>query len=199
MDTTLILRISEKGFYVNIPGVSPTRTPADIDITKINLNLVLSFLRSSGIKDFTILSKSELGEKVIKPKDIMFKKKEKDEPKENVKEVEKRLDRLENMIGRLLTKKDEGISKDQIKNKLDFLEVLIKNINISEQNIQFKSEVKREPEIEELDTFIPDIDISGLSMKGESSQEILNGSGDIDESANLLSKLLNQGKRGGKK
>jgi hypothetical protein len=103
------------------------------------------------------------------------------------------------MISKLLTKKDEGISKDQIKNKLDFLEVLIKNINISEQNTQFKSEVKREPEIEELDTFIPDIDISGLSMKGESSQEILNGSGDIDESANLLSKLLNQGKRGGKK
>jgi hypothetical protein len=198
MDSTLILKIKEKGFYINIPGVSPARSPVDLDISKIDLNLVLSYLRSSGIKDFSILSKSDLGEKEIKSKDILFEKKEKGKLNVDTKEVEKRLDRLENLLGKLLNKKDDGVSKDQIKNKLDFLEVLIKNINISEQNIQTKL-VKKEPEIEELDTFIPEINVNGLSMKGESSNSILQNENDVDESANLLSKLLNQGKSGGKK
>jgi hypothetical protein len=197
MDSTLILKIKEKGFYINIPGGSPARSPVDLDISKIDLNLVLSYLRSSGIKDFSILSKSDLGEKEIKSKDI-FEKKEKGKLNVDTKEVEKRLDRLENLLGKLLNKKDDGVSKDQIKNKLDFLEVLIKNINISEQNIQTKL-VKKEPEIEELDTFIPEINVNGLSMKGESSNSILQNENDVDESANLLSKLLNQGKSGGKK
>ena len=198
MDTTLILRIREKGFYVSFPGVPPTRTPADLDITKCNINIVLSYLRSTGIKDFHIISKNQLeGERIIKSKDILniSPKKEK-QPSDN-KEVEKRLSNLENMIGKLLTK-DNGISKDHIKNKLDFLEVLIKNLNISEQNIDSKPVVKNEPEIEELDTFIPGIDISNLSMRGNSTEDIIKQDiNSIDDSANLLSNLLNKEKRGG--
>jgi hypothetical protein len=199
MDTTLILRIREKGFYVSFPGVPPTRTPADLDITKCNINIVLSYLRSTGIKDFHIISKNQLeGERIIKSKDILniSPKKEK-QPSDN-KEVEKRLSNLENMIGKLLTK-DNGISKDHIKNKLDFLEVLIKNLNISEQNIDIKPVVRKEPEIEELDTFIPEIDISSLSMKGSSTENIISQNNNVDDSAVLLSNLLNQGKRGGEK
>jgi len=197
MDTTLILRIREKGFYVSFPGVPPTRTPADLDITKCDINIVLSYLRSTGIKDFHIISKNQLeGERIIKSKDIINISKKEKQPSNN-KEVENRLSNLENMIGKLLTK-DNGISKDHIKNKLDFLEVLIKNLNISEQNIDDKPIVKKEPEIEELDTFIPEIDISNLSMKGNSTENIIKqGTNNIDDSAALLSNLLNQGKRGG--
>jgi len=197
MDTTLILRIREKGFYVSFPGVPPTRTPADLDITKCDINIVLSYLRSTGIKDFHIISKNQLeGERIIKSKDILNIQKKEKQPSNN-KEVENRLSNLENMIGKLLTK-DNGISKDHIKNKLDFLEVLIKNLNISEQNIDDKPIVKKEPEIEELDTFIPEIDISNLSMKGNSTENIIKqGTNNIDDSAALLSNLLNQGKRGG--
>ena len=197
MDTTLILRIKEKGFYVSFSGVPPTRTPADLDITKCDINIVLSYLRSTGIKDFHIISKNQLeGERIIKSKDIINISKKEKQPSNN-KEVENRLSNLENMIGKLLTK-DNGISKDHIKNKLDFLEVLIKNLNISEQNIDDKPIVKKEPEIEELDTFIPEIDISNLSMKGNSTENIIKqGTNNIDDSAALLSNLLNQGKRGG--
>jgi DNA-binding transcriptional MerR regulator len=54
---------------------------------------------------------------------------EEDKPKtEPDKKLEKRLDHLEEMISTLLTKNKED-SGDKIKNKLDFLEVLIKNIN----------------------------------------------------------------------
>jgi hypothetical protein len=195
---TLILKIKEKGFYINIPGVPPTRSPTDLDITKINLNLVLSFLRSSGIEDFTIISKTESEERIIRSKDILFDKKEKGKIVVDNKEVEKRLDRLENMISKLISTKSDSISKDQIKNKLDFLEVLIKNINIPEQNIQYETKGK-EPEIEEFETFIPEINVSGLLMKGDYSKEIIQSNNDIDETANLLSKLLNREKSGGEK
>jgi len=197
MDTTLILRIKEKGFYVSFSGVPPTRTPADLDITKCDINIVLSYLRSTGIKDFYIISKNQFDEeKIIKSKDILNIAKKEKQPSDN-KGVEKRLSNLENMIEKLLTK-DNGMSKDHIKNKLDFLEVLIKKLNISEQNIESKSIVKKEPEIEELDVFIPEIDISSLSMKGSSTENIIKqGTNNIDDSATLLSNLLNQGKRGG--
>jgi dTDP-glucose pyrophosphorylase len=69
------------------------------------LSLVLSYLRSSGIKDFFILSKTDLGEKVMKSKDLIFEKKEKEKIK-GEREIEKRLDTLENMLGKLLIKKE---------------------------------------------------------------------------------------------
>jgi hypothetical protein len=198
MDTTLILRIREKGFYVSFPGVPPTRTPADLDITKCDINIVLSYLRSTGIKDFYIISKNQFEEeRIIKSKDILNITKKEKQPSNN-RGVEKRLSNLENMIEKLLTK-DNGMSKDHIKNKLDFLEVLIKKLNISEQNIESKSIVKKEPEIEELDVFIPEIDISSLSMKGSSTENIISQNNNVDDSAVLLSNLLNQGKRGGEK
>lgn len=199
MDTKLILRIREKGFYISIPGVNPTRTPADLDITKCDIKLVLSYLRSTGIKDFQIISRNQFEEeKIIKSKDILNIAKKEKIPSDN-REVEKRLNNLENMVEKLLNK-NSGISKDQINNKLDFLEVLIKNINVSDKNLDRKLESKETPKIEELDTFIPEIDVSKLSVKGNYTKEIIKqDSTDIDDSATLLSNLLNPGNRGGKK
>ena len=52
----LILKIKEKGLFVEIPGALPTRTPAEIDISKCNLSAVDMYLRKNGIKNYQILS-----------------------------------------------------------------------------------------------------------------------------------------------
>lgn len=198
MDGETTLKIKDKGFYISIPGLPSTRTPVDLDITKCDLSLVLSYLRSNGIKDFTIVSKSGSEEKIYKSTDFL--KKDKEETKSDLsKNVEKRLDRLEGMISRLLNK-SENISNDKIKNKLDFLEVLIKNIPKTEQNIQNTNSSKNEPEIEELEIFIPEIDTKGLMMKGDFKEDkIEKSTDDLEDSVDLLSKLLNKGNSGGKK
>lgn len=192
MDTKLILKIKEKGLYVTIPGLPASRTPAELDITKFDLSLILSYLRSNGIKDFQIISKSDSGERILKHTDLV--KKKEDKPKtEPDKKLEKRLDHLEEMISTLLTKNKED-SGDKIKNKLDFLEVLIKNIKVSEQIVETKSSKKKEPEIEELEDFIPEIDVKGLSMKGDFHENVIEQDKEnVDNSVDLLSKLLNGG------
>lgn len=186
---SIILKIKEKGLYVNIPGLPASRTPVDLDISKCDLSLVLSYLRSNGIKGFQIISKSDSGERILKHTDLI--KKKDDTPKtEPDKKLEKRLDHLEEMISSLLTKDPN----EKIKNKLDFLEVLIKNIKVSEQVVESKPSKKKEPEIEELDDFIPEIDVTGLSMKGDFHENVVEQDKEnLDNSVDLLSKLLNGG------
>ena len=53
---TLKLKIKDKGLMVEIPGLPPTRTPADIDISKLDLNLVITNLRKHGINNYKIVS-----------------------------------------------------------------------------------------------------------------------------------------------
>jgi len=194
MGGEITLKIKDKGFYISIPGIPATRTPVDLDITKCDLSLVLSYLRSNGIKDFAIISRSGTEEKIYKSSDFI----KKDEDKTDLpKNVEKRLDRLEGMISRLLNKSD---TNDNIKNKLDFLEVLIKNIPKAEQNIKNINFSRNEPEIEELDIFIPEIDTKGLVMRGDFTEnKIKKNIEGLENSVDLLSKLLNKEKSGGKK
>ena len=53
----IILKIKQRGLFIEIPGSSPTRTPAEIDITKCNIMVVDTYLRKLGITDYEILSK----------------------------------------------------------------------------------------------------------------------------------------------
>jgi hypothetical protein len=190
MDGATVLKIKDKGLYVSIPGLNPARTPTELDITKCDLSLVLSYLRSNGIKDFTIVSKSQSGEKVLKSRDLVINKKKE---KTDTNNLEKRLDRLEDMLSKVLVNKQTD-SNDKIKNKLDFLEVLIKNLKNSEQIDIQKPSFKKEPDIEELDGFIPEIDIKGMSMKGDFKEDVIEQNNEkLNDSAELLSKLLNGG------
>ena len=199
----LILKIKDKGLYVEIPGALPTRTPAEINITKCNLSAVDAYLRKCGISNYQIMSGGEMPNivpELPKIKDSSI----------NQKLINKRFSNLENMLAQLLEKQLATTSKnpEQITDKLDKLELLSKKILNKEPKIVRqgvvsssvnKSKRKRfegDPEIEELDkTFIPKIDVSKMKLKGASKKTIKQDKQDkhdIDDSADLLSRIMGQ-------
>lgn len=195
----LILKIKQKGLYVEIPGALPTRTPADIDITRCNLSAVDMYLRRTGITDYQIASSSKSDP--IMPKPPQMKDGSIDQQV-----INKRFSQLEKMIEQLVEKQQANKPKnsEQITDKLDKLEalskqILEKNPDIVDRVVQVsnKKSTKRfkdEPVIEELDSkFIPSIDISKMKMKGGAKKTVKQDKSDIDDSADLLSRIMSQG------
>lgn len=174
----LTLQVKEKGHYIEIPGIPPVRSPANIDITKIDLSLVISILRKYGIDNYKIVSLSETGEKKIFTRRD-FVEKNKEDIMFYQRKMDRRIEKMENMISRLLEKNEvnRGVKLEQI-TKSKYIEK------------------ESEPKIEELeDVFIPNIDVGGMKVKGETSKtSIKRGKGDVDDSADLLSRIIQQGK-----
>ena len=194
----LILKIRDKGMYVHIPGTLPTHTPADIDVSKCNLSLVYTYLRQMGIKKFEIVSSGE--NKIIKAPDMK-------DSSIDQKVINQRFSKLERMMEMLLQQKteDKTENSEQITKKLNQLETLAKKLLEKEPTVVekqaaprrsgsvVKSRVKKkaEPQIEEIDdTFIPEIDVSGMKMKGASKQTVKRDEMDIDDSVDLLSRIM---------
>ena len=194
---SLKLKITDKGLMVEIPGIAPIRTPVEIDISKIDINLVIAVLRRSGINNYRIVSVTEDGiEKTISvPQEL--KKKVKDKyPSDS--SVDKRFDRLEGMMVNLLTQKNESkniLNQEQITNKLNKLEKLTQSIVNGQQHTVVYTNKLDEPVIEEMnEVFIPDIDLDGMSLKGTTGKTIEVMEDNIDEAADLLSSITRKEK-----
>ena len=190
----LILKIKDKGLYIEIPGLLPTRTPAEIDISKCDLSLVSAHLRKNGITNYEILSAAEL-EKISQPTAPNIKAASMDQ-----KLINKRFSRLENMMQQLIEKGlgNEDTNSEQITNKLDKLEGIANKILKKKPVTQVidktgKTKKTDEPEIEELeDKFIPSINTSNMKMKGGSKKSVKKETMDLDDSVDLLSRIMGQ-------
>ena len=79
----VILKIIEKGHYIEIPGMPPFRTPVEANITHISINLVVSKLQSQGIKTFEIISDTKGKESVLTQRDFIQQNKQPKKKKEN--------------------------------------------------------------------------------------------------------------------
>lgn len=181
----ITLRIRKKGLFIEIPGMSPFRTPAEANISHISIPLVVSTLKAQGITKFEIISDTQGKEKILTQKDFIVEKKG---PISNG--YEGRFNKLESLMKKLLEKQtsDLPLKKEQITNRLNNIEkLLLKNktkvIHVSEEKIKKKDK-------ETHDTFIPEIDLKGLEMKGKVSQKtIKQDKSDIDDNADLLSNI----------
>ena len=196
----IILKILQKGLYVEIPGTLPTRTPAEIDISKCNLSMVDMYLRKSGISNYQILS--SVVDEPIKLKPPIMKDSSIDQQV-----INKRFSNLEKMLAQLVENQlvNKPKNSEQITDKLNKLEelsnkILKKKPEVVNQVVQAsnkKANGKRfedEPEIEELTSkFIPEIDITNMKMKGGAKKTIKQDKVDIDDSADLLSRIMGQG------
>ena len=182
----LVLKIDDKGLFLEIPGTKPTRTPAEIDITKCDLSSVNTYLRKHGIRRFNILSREEKPKvKVPTQNDI---------PLNN---INSRFTRLEKMVEALLEKQaNNSPEKEQITEKLDRLEKLTRKLLSSDKTVTEKvksSKVKKsDPKVEELDTFIPEINVSDMKIKGSVKSGIKQDKIDLDDSADLLSRIMSR-------
>lgn len=186
----IILKIRQKGLFLNIPGLLPTRTPAEIDITRCDLAVISTYLRKEGVVDYEIIARAPKKENIpieSAPNipDAMI----------DQKIINQRFHRLENLMEQLLRKEvdKKEIKSEQITNRLQKIESIAEEILKSRPltETELKQKLKREPKIEELDDkFIPSIDVSGLKMRSSSTTSIKQKKSDIDDSADLLSRLV---------
>ncbi len=193
----IMLKITEKGHYIEIPGMSPFRSPVEANISHVSINLVVSRLKAQGIKKFEIVSDTKGKETVMTQNDFKTDNRSLEKRKED--NYEKRFNKLELLIAKLVNKKvgDTTPVQEQITNKLSSIEELLKKkattkvVHVTEKKSK-KKDKRNEPIVEEMeDIFIPDINIDGLHMRGNGTQEIIEqDKADIDDSADLLSRIM---------
>ena len=195
----LILKIKDKGLFVEIPGALPTRTPAEIDISRCNLSIVDAYLRKNGIKNYQIMASTSDEIKIPKPQKIP-------DASLDQKVINKRFSQLEDLVAKLIENQlvDKSPNSEQITNKLDKLENLAQKLLEKEPKViekrvittatkKPKRTINDEPDIEELDTgYIPSIDTSNMKLKGGAKKTVKQDKVDLDDSADLLSRIMGQ-------
>lgn len=188
----ITLKIKKPGHTIEIPGLPTFRSPVDVDITKLDMRKVAMYLKAAGIRQYEIVSESDKSEKKI----YTLKDFEKVKPQKNDKlqlDINKRFNKLENLMTALLTREAGNIdlNKEQINDKLDKLEKLVsQKLNSSTQYVYKKIKPdENEPEIEELDSFIPEIDVSNMKIKSD-IKTIKRDDDDLEDAADILSGLI---------
>jgi len=192
----ILLKVKEKGTVVDIPGTRKVRAPAEIDISKIDINFATMYLRKQGIENYEIISVTDTGEReVLSTKATTVKKENKTNGKwkDN---IESRFNKLEGLIINFLGRKqiNPSVNSEQITNKLEKLEKLSEEIIRKQTVVTSDVSSSTEPQVEEMDDkFIPEIDIDGMTMKGSTIKTIQSDGDDADDAADLLSSIVKDG------
>ena len=186
----VILKVKEKGHLIDLPGMKPIRTPAEINISKYNADVIITFLRSRGIKDYIIVERDN------KEKTPSNKRKKSSKTIEYDESINKRFNNLERLIGELDRSqnrkkgRNENENLEQITEKLDVLEKLAKKLVTKQRENILEEEISEEPEIEELDkVFIPDVDIGKMYLRSGEIKTVKKDKVDLDN-VDLLSNML---------
>ena len=159
------LIINQPGLFIRIPGISPFRTPAEINIDRIPIGLVLSELQNNGIKDYKIenvnVTKQKTNKKVNK--------------------------NTENNIEKTIVSDDEllemiKLQSGSIKNIENLLSKFL-NSEVKISNKGFISDSKKEDE--PVEDFIPEININKMKLKGSSNTKNVKSNIDLKIVENL--------------
>jgi len=176
------LYIRNKGLLINIPGLSPFRTPAEVDVNLVDIKRVEVELRKMGISNFVI--KYENDEQI---------KKAKIKGKSIVKKI------VEKIIGPTIIK--ETIDVDQIHKRFDNIDKILSEIvgrPTELHNLLKHKEPVKELDFE-VDDFIPAVDTSDIKVGGSTKYSRVEDSKekDLERKSKLLSKITD--KKGFKK
>lgn len=182
----IILKIKQIGQIISIPGIPECRSPVEIDISKLDIRIVIMHLNNNSITDYEIIS----GEKPKKLKQV----KTQLPPKINKNNsTNKRLEILERIIINNFQPQDnDNKTREHILNRINDLEnTLIKN----------KIDCKKESEIiynhsdPEIDTFfIPEIDIENMKISSSDKFQEVKQEIDLEESAGMLEEFMDNKK-----
>ena len=179
MKQKITLIINETGLILRIPGLFEIRTPAKVDISRSDLNAVLTTLKQNGIEDFSIIyGKSSIPKKEKVKKDS-----------EEQKEVEQILKDFKNIPA------GESVDINSRFNKIDMLLIELLNKQPIEKQIIIENnkENKKVENESDLD-FIPSINLDRLSTKGLSTKTIKNEREDNLDIASSLRSMEKKGK-----
>ena len=192
----IILKIKEAGHTIAIPGTRVSRSPISLDISKLDIRVVSMYLKTSGIEQYEIVAESPQGDKeTYTRKDFDVTEKKKVEPKQD--DVVDKIDKLEQMMKVLIDRESSKSSsdKEQINNKLDKIEKLFKHeVQAVDKTPARREVIKRgEPEIEELDAFIPEVDISDMKLSSENIKTVKKDDEGNEDAVDMLSSLIRRG------
>jgi hypothetical protein len=200
----LTLRIKSKGQLIQLPGSAPFRTPATIDVSKMKIRNLIGYLRQAAIEDYEIVATSDKGvREVYKKSDFdLPQKKDQDSDSAYKKAINKRFNKLEKLIKRLVDNQDSKntSNKEQtIDDKLNRIEKLLEEKVVREVIYTKDVSSSKVPDVEELDEeierFIPEVQIDDMKLSSSSTKTIeKRKKDDVDDAADSLSKIL-----GGKK
>jgi hypothetical protein len=129
----MILIIKKAGLFLTLTGLKPFRTPAEVDISRIDLNVLRLELKRYGLRDYEIYEEPLVEVKTPKRK-----------PKKNP--LAEKVDAIYKMMQQMLTKEPSTV-EHHYHSAVQTLDRLVE-------------EKFGEPDVEE---FIPEIDISDLS------------------------------------
>jgi len=190
-DQMIKLKIKEPGHTVAIPGLKVFRSPVDVDISKLDIRVVSMYLKSSGIEKYEIIAEMDGNKETYTQKDFDLPKKKKVKPQKD----DARFGRLEKMM-EILIARDLGKSdtdSEQINNKLDKLEKLFNSDRGASRVVNKPKGGRIEPEIEELDSFIPEVDISDMKLSSENIKKVKQEDDGQEDAADILSGLMRRG------
>jgi sulfur relay (sulfurtransferase) DsrC/TusE family protein len=164
----IILKIKDSGHTIDLPGMHGIKTPTEVNVSKMNIDLVVSILRKNGIQKFEIIGQ------------------EKNNEEQKIEPIIKKVDIIKEIY---VNEKDY-----ELHNKVNNIENLLADFMKDFKNSPVvENVIKKKPkEVDEKVDFIPTIDISGLTSKGTISQTTSKTNDDdnnIEKSAKLLTSL----------
>lgn len=184
----ILLIINKPGFIIQIPGLRSIRTPAEIDITKVNTNIVTTYLKQLGINDYKIISSDSKPKTYPKYqwKDLVKKEQNNDKSNAEVSEILTRF--IESNTSNIPT--EIHINTKDLETKLTefslVIEKLIKQvpttINITGESVTQTTKQK----VDDEEKFIPQIKNGEMSLRGNISTIINEENKDVLEIADLL-------------
>jgi hypothetical protein len=171
------LIIKQRGLFISIPGIASFRTPAEVDISNVNLKLVVAELHKIGIREYEIKSKditslknkitSLLSNKeitIIDEKDGIIIDTKNEEILNIVKNQAEAMKNIEGLLSNLLNSGSKEFVKESVK------------------------ESKKIKKVEEVEEFIPSININKSKIKGISTSSVKTKS-DFKKDAENLTKI----------
>lgn len=154
----LTLVIDKPGLTIRITGIKELRSPVSIDISKVNINNVLSSLKRDGIVDFKIVEDGITRKPPRKTKRVV-----EEEPED--KKIEEKVVIVEKVLN--------DFKQNNLESKLEVIESLIRNIlsTPAKETIIYKDGVPSEAKTKAKDEddydpeFIPEINIGSMKTK----------------------------------
>lgn len=166
------LIIKDKGFLINLPGITPFRTPATLLIRESEIKRIEIGLRKMGIQNFE-----------IKPKNI-------EQTKKKTKSVVKKI--VEKITGTTVIKETVDIS--QINKRFDNIESLLKGMINKPGEVHIvhePGEVHKKDDFNTTHDFIPTVDTSDVKVGGSTEYSRVEDEKeeDLEKKSKSLSKL----------
>lgn len=156
------LIIKQPGHFIDIEGMTPFRTPVKVNIPESAINKVVVHLAKLGIEDYDIVAHGhfKVHGKVVKEE---INEKQEKVVTVDIEGVNTRLSKIESLLASLLGRSPEGLGK--VESLLQ--QLLTREPKVIERVVVKGEEVVKDELEEPEDTFIPDVDVEGLKVKGE--------------------------------